>query len=216
MSDDKLKPNPDVKWGKPNRRSSNNIENIKSDYLRNTLDCAARTLELLKSKFHSGILEDRRFDNEVRIEVEPALIPYVLEFLCDHMELQYRYLSQVAGAEWHKGLQSLYRFFYVTYDLYSFKLHTRIFVYAVLPRESPKLPSVVHLFRTADWHEREVYDLFGIEFEGHPSLKRILLPPNFDGHPLLKDYPVRGKDVWNLGKNVIPSNLEEILGDYNR
>jgi len=216
MADGKLKSNPDVIWGKPNKQTQDSAEQIKSDYQHTSLDNANRTLELLRSKFHDGIIENRNHSNEIRIEVDPNLVPYVLEFLRDNPELEYTYLSQVACSEWHKEIQTPIRFFYVTYDLLSLKLQTRIFIYTVLPKESPNLPSVVRLFPTANWHEREIYDLFGIEFEGHPNLKRILLPPNYDGHPLLKDYPVQGKDVWTLGKNVIPSNLEEILGDYDR
>ena len=216
MTDDKLAPNPDVKWGKPNKVSPDGADKAKSNYFELTLANANKTLELVKAKFRGGVLDERINCNEVRVEVEPALMPYVLEFLRDHPDLEYVYLSQVAGAEWHKHLQTEARHFYVTYDVQSFKLRTRFFVYAVLPRVNPAVPSSAHLFPTADWHEREIFDLFGIVFEGHPNLKRILLPPNYDGHPLLKEYPARGKDVWEIGKNVMPLGYDEILGEYEK
>ena len=59
-----------------------------------------------------------------------------------------------------------------------------------LPRTSPSVPSVALIWRTADWHEREAYDLFGIRFEGHPDPRRIFLPDDWEGHPLRKDYAV--------------------------
>ncbi|MGL4421139.1 MAG: NADH-quinone oxidoreductase subunit C [Gemmataceae bacterium] len=64
----------------------------------------------------------------------------------------------------------------------------RLMLKVILPRENPRLPTVSHLWRTADWHEREVYDLFGVQFENHPDLRRILLADDWDGHPLRKDY----------------------------
>jgi len=216
MTDYKLAPNPDVKWGNPNRISPDGAEKVKSEFSSYVLANAKQTLEILRAKFHGGILDERIHADELRIEVEPELMPYVLEFLRDQADLEYRYLSQAAGAEWHKHLQTEARHLYVTYDVLSYKLRTRIFVYAVLPRVNPTMPSSAHVFPTADWHEREVYDLFGVIFEGHPNLQRILLPHNFDGHPLLKEYPARGKDVWELGKNVMPSGYDEILDDYGK
>lgn len=76
----------------------------------------------------------------------------------------------------------------VVYVLHSMKLRTLIRVLAYVPRETPVIDSVTGLYTGADWLEREVYDLFGIEFTGHPNLLRIMLPLDFEGHPLRKDY----------------------------
>ncbi|MCD6119863.1 NADH-quinone oxidoreductase subunit C [bacterium] len=216
MADDKLKPNPDVKWGKPNKGVAGSAADTLADYEASSLEAAKNTLELLKGKFGSSVLDERTFRDEVRVEIDKDTIPYVLEFLRDHPEMEYKYLSQVAAAEWHKNLNTPDRYFYITYDLLSFKLRTRFYVYAVLPRVKPVMPSVTKLYPTADWHEREIFDLFGVKFEGHPNLKRILLPRDFDGHPLLKDYPVEGKNVWAPGKNVVPEDLDKILDDFER
>lgn len=67
----------------------------------------------------------------------------------------------------------------------------------------PEAPSVHDIYLTANWHERECYDLFGILFTGHPDLRRILLPDRWDGHPLRKDYPFDGKRIWKLGSTVV-------------
>jgi len=76
----------------------------------------------------------------------------------------------------------------VAYNFHSMsKLH-KLEIRIEVPRESAEIPSVANIWRTADWHEREVYDLFGITFTGHPNLKRILLPDDWEGYPLRKDY----------------------------
>ena len=76
----------------------------------------------------------------------------------------------------------------VAYNLYSIPFESAVMLKVIVPRDSPKVPSVTDVWRTADWHEREAYDLIGIHFEGHPDLRRILMPGDWEGHPLQKDY----------------------------
>ena len=86
--------------------------------------------------------------------------------------------------------------FEVIYHLYSFQRNDRLRL-KVLAGEGEKVPSVVGLWPTADWLEREVFDMFGVAYEGHPNLKRILLPDEWVGHPLRKDYDIlRQDDAW--------------------
>ncbi len=74
------------------------------------------------------------------------------------------------------------------YEVFSTKFLHRLSFKVRIPRDNPKIPSVCEIWKAADWHEREIYDLFGIIYEGHPFLKRILLPEDWEGHPLRKDY----------------------------
>jgi NADH-quinone oxidoreductase subunit C len=90
----------------------------------------------------------------------------------------------------------------VVYHLLSYAHGHSFVLKAHLPREAPALPSVSGVWRVADWHEREAYDLFGIRFEGHPDLRRILLPDDWSGHPLLKDW--EDPDFYN-GMRVKPT-----------
>ena len=83
--------------------------------------------------------------------------------------------------------------FAVSYHLLSHKTAERATVKAYISEEKPSLPSVESLWKTADWQEREVFDLYGIKFEGHPNLIRIMNPDDYDGHPLRKDYPRLGR-----------------------
>lgn len=76
----------------------------------------------------------------------------------------------------------------VIYTLYSIPFHVTLHLRVVLDREKPEIPSLSGIWKTADWHEREAYDFFGIQFTGHPNLTRILLPADWEGHPLRKDY----------------------------
>lgn len=76
----------------------------------------------------------------------------------------------------------------VVYHLYSIPFNKALAVKIIVPRDHPEVPSVAHIWRTANWHEREAFDLLGIHFAGHPDLRRILLPADWEGHPLRKDY----------------------------
>lgn len=90
----------------------------------------------------------------------------------------------------------------------------RVRIKALVPGEFPSLPTVTHLFAAADWLEREVWDLFGIVFEGHPDLRRLLLLDDWEGHPLRKDYPVqvkvpyRSTDALQLTEQEFVANIE--------
>jgi NADH-quinone oxidoreductase subunit C len=76
----------------------------------------------------------------------------------------------------------------VAYNLYSIPYNHHLMIRVILPREKPEIESVCHLWKTANWHEREIFDLYGIHFLHHPDLRRILLPADWEGHPMRKDY----------------------------
>jgi NADH-quinone oxidoreductase subunit C len=88
--------------------------------------------------------------------------------------------------------------FEVIYHLFSTKTYQRIRLKVLLSDEDIHVQTVTTVWRTANWHERETYDMFGVIFDGHPDLRRILLPSDFDGHALRKDYPLRGFEPYSL------------------
>ena len=96
--------------------------------------------------------------------------------------------------------------FAVVYQFYSFKYGDRIRLKAFVADDDPRIDSLVPLWQTANWLEREVFDMFGIVFRDHPDLRRILMPEDWEGHPLRKDYPVKGPDKeheWQGYKEVL-------------
>lgn len=88
--------------------------------------------------------------------------------------------------------------FEINYHLFSTKHHNRLRLKVLVSEDEANVPTVVTVWKTANWHERETFDMFGVVFEGHPDLRRILLPSDFDGHALRKDYPLRGYEPYSL------------------
>jgi NADH-quinone oxidoreductase subunit C len=76
----------------------------------------------------------------------------------------------------------------VVYNLYSIPFNHHLMIKVLLPREKPEIESISHIWKTANWQEREIFDMYGIHFKNHPDLRRILMPADWDGHPLRKDY----------------------------
>jgi len=104
-------------------------------------------------------------------------------------------LADLCGAD--RGPEEDPRF-EVNYHLLSTKHHNRIRLKVLLSEDEPNVETVSNIWKTANWHERETYDLVGVIFDNHPDLRRILLPSDFDGHALRKDYPLRGYEPYSL------------------
>jgi NADH-quinone oxidoreductase subunit C len=131
----------------------------------------------------------QEFDDQVLnpyIKVAPECVAEVARYLRDEPDLLFNYLMCLSAVDYGAG-----KTLGVVYHLQSIPLLHQIVLKVELPRESPVVPSVALIWRTADWHEREAYYLFGIRFEGHPDLRRIFLPDDWEGHPLRKDYVVQ-------------------------
>ena len=93
---------------------------------------------------------------------------------------------------------------HVVYHLTSLTFRRRVRLEVALDVDDPHVPSVVEVYPTADWHERETWDMFGVVFEGHPNLTRILMPDDWEGHPQRKDYPLGGVPVEYKGAEIPP------------
>jgi NADH-quinone oxidoreductase subunit C len=112
----------------------------------------------------------------------------ICEFLAQDESLAFTFLSDITAVDRYP----IEPRFEVNYHLLSMQRRERVRIKVRLSGSDPVLPSVAAIWPTANWHEREVFDLFGIRFEGHPELTRILMPDDWEGHPLRKDYPVEG------------------------
>ncbi len=150
-------------------------------------------VEKLKAEDAGWITDFKDARGEVTITVPRQAIVDV----CWVLKTKYGFnmLADLCGAD--KGPEDDPRF-EVNYHLFSTKHYNRLRLKVLLGEDEPNVLSVVSVWKTANWHERETYDLFGIVFDNHPDLRRILLPSDFDGHALRKDYPLRGYEPYSL------------------
>ena len=137
---------------------------------------------------------------EVTVLVEAGAVPETLLWLRQHPDLAFDLLACVSATD---GPGADPRF-WLTYEMRSMQHHHRVRVKTGASGTDPRLPSVAPVFPTADWQEREIYDLYGVVFEGHPNLHRILLPEDWEGHPLRKDEELGGVPTWYVGARVPP------------
>ncbi|KAF8334289.1 F420H2 dehydrogenase [Cantharellus anzutake] len=125
--------------------------------------------------------------DELTLYIGPNAVVPVLSFLRDHSQCQFSSVMDISGADYPTRSKR----FEVVYHLLSIRFGSRIRVKTYADEVSP-VQSATSVYRGADWYEREVWDLFGVYFEGHPDLRRILTDYGFEGHPLRKDFPLTG------------------------
>lgn len=144
----------------------------------------------LKDKYLNEIANVSEFRDQVFVSVKREKIAEICRFLHDDPETSMDYLADLCGVD-YPGRP--YRF-EVVYNLYSIKHRHRLMVKALVPEDNPAIDSVVPIWAGANWHEREACDMYGIVFNGHPDLRRILMPEDWEGYPLRKDYPLKGRE----------------------
>lgn len=158
-------------------------------------------VDQLKQKFGEAITGANLENVDPWIEVAPMSIVEVCTYLRDEPSLAFDYCNSVTAVDYFEPDQkkaakvSWQPHLEVVYHVFSMKHKHSLVLKAMLPRwqgpglnELPEIPSVAGVWSTADWHERECYDLLGVRFIGHPNLRRILCPEDWVGHPLRKDY----------------------------
>jgi len=138
----------------------------------------------LREQFPGAVLEAVKLDLPT-LRIAREKIAEVCEFLRDDPDAQFDFLTDVTG----RHIPDAEKPYQAIYHLYSFPRNVRLRLKVDLTEEEA-VPSVVGVWPGANWMEREVYDLVGIRFEGHPDLRRLLLPPDWEGHPLRKEYPL--------------------------
>lgn len=153
-----------------------------------------RGVAFVQEHFADEVVRVKKWKSQAHVEVKPERIVEMLTALKEDEELQYEYLSDITGVD-HLELRSYdYRErFGVAYILVSFKHNDWLRVKALLPEKEPTIDSLAPVWPGATNLEREVYDMYGVHFEGNPNLIRILMPEGYEGHPLRKDYPLQGR-----------------------
>jgi NADH-quinone oxidoreductase subunit C len=161
------------------------------------------TLEKLKAVFGEGILETHSFRGDDTAVLKPELIVPAATLLKTDPELDYNFLMDLTAVDCLK-LDKKPRF-EVVYHFFSLSKRHRVRLKLPVEESRLEVDSLSGLWAGANWYEREVWDMFGIKFRGHPNLKRILMYEEFQGHPLRKDYPYNRRQPL-IGPGAIPQN----------
>ncbi|MFY2859753.1 NADH-quinone oxidoreductase subunit C [Mycobacterium sp. THU-M104] len=139
--------------------------------------------------------------DELTLHVRREFLPQVAQRLRDEPELRFEMCLGVSGVHYpHEAGRELH----AVYHLQSITHGRRVRLEVAVPDSDPHIPSLYAVYPTNDWHERETYDFFGIVFDGHPSLTRIEMPDDWQGHPQRKDYPLGGVPVQYKGAQIPP------------
>ena len=146
---------------------------------------------------------------ELTLHVKPERIAEVCRVMRDSEGLRFELCSSVSGADYlgagtEGASGGAERRLHVIYQLTSMTYRRRVRLEVAVTAERPRVPSVTEVYPTADWQEREAYDFFGVVFEGHPNLTRILMPDDWEGFPQRKDYPLGGVPVEYKGAEIPP------------
>jgi NADH-quinone oxidoreductase subunit C len=166
----------------------------------------ATGLELLAQRVRAAVGDDAvvgtLFHREqATLEADPGLVREVLAYLRERDEEPWPLLASLHGCDYLPEEPRLG----VHYQLLSMERADRLNVKTRVGVEDPRLPSVVDLFPTADFQEREVYDMFGVEFDGHPDPRRILMPEDYEGFPQRRDFPMGGEPVlFTFNEHKLP------------
>jgi len=144
-------------------------------------------IRYLREKFGAAILDAHAFRGDETVVVGPERLIELARFLKDDGATAFDFLVDITAVDYLGKKQPRFE---VVYHLLSLRSRARFRVKVPLPEEKPEVDSLTPLWKAANWLEREVWDMFGIRFRGHPDLRRILLYEEFRGYPLRKDYPV--------------------------
>lgn len=144
------------------------------------------TLKKIKERCAEAVLSSHSQVGQDTVVVSDENLLQLAEILKNDPDLQFNYLMDLTAVDnWKKKPR-----FEVVYHFFSLEKRLRLRVKVPVDEPDPEVYSLSSLWSSADWYEREVYDMFGVKFRGHPNLQRILMYPEFEGHPLRKDYPI--------------------------
>lgn len=170
-----------------------------------------KQVEVLKSQLATKILKIQTPSQDkvdmLTLEVSKEHSTEVLGFLKTQSECEYQFLSDITATDENPSSQKEPRFIVVYHLLSHSQAFARVRVKVAL-FENEEIDSIIHLWDGANWAEREVFDMFGIRFKGHPDLRRILMDARWVGHPLRKDYPLKGYQIFPTPEPIDPELLK--------
>ncbi|MHB1459874.1 MAG: NADH-quinone oxidoreductase subunit C [Armatimonadota bacterium] len=162
-------------------------------------------VDALVKRFGSAVLNTSQFRGDQWLLVSAAALPDILTYLRDTPEFQMNFVSDIVGVDMLGRSHPRFEIIYNLYSMFNFK---RVFI-KVAVDEGQAVPSVTTVFAGANFPEREIFDMFGVEFTGHPDLTRILMPDDWVGYPLRKDFPLGGEEIEFAQDTHGPSTSEE-------
>jgi NADH-quinone oxidoreductase subunit C len=165
---------------------------------------AADPVATLREALPDAVRDVVTFRGETTIMVDPARIVDVAQFMRDTPGLIFNYLSDISDVDYYPVTTRPGRFG-VSYHLYSMLYRRRIRLKVYLAGDEPTVPSVIGVWPAANWLEREIHDLMGINFEGHPDLRRLQMPDDWIGHPHRRDYPLGYETI------MFSFNVDEVM-----
>ncbi len=146
--------------------------------------------EFLKKNFEDAIIREHNFRNQQSFFIKKEYLYDICRALNTAPELEFVFLSDICSLDWLGDIEEKEGRFEVIYNLYSLKSKYRLLLKVRLPESEPAIDTVTTIWQGANWMEREVFDLMGIVFIGHPDLRKIVTPDELEGYPLRKDYPL--------------------------
>jgi len=171
----------------------------------------------LHEQFGDRVREDERGADMLTLWTEPEDATKLLDFLKNKAPLKYQRLEDLTALDERERSHRPDHDFTMVYHLLSYDDPGYLRVKVPIRGESPEAPTATGVWGTANWYEREVFDMFGIRFSGHPDMRRILMPADWDGHPLRKDYPCRATEMEpftaETAKSMVPKDGGEFFGD---
>lgn len=174
----------------------------------------AQIIEKIRARFPDDILKTEEYRGQSSVSLKKERILAICRFLHDEPDLSMDLLKDVCGVD-YLGKRNVR--FEVVYHLYSIQHNHLLRVKVPVSEMECSIDSVTSVWRGADWHERECFDMYGIKFRGHPDLRRILLPEDWKGHPQRKDYPVQGPEEEWPGFTAVLKKAEEFKRyEWNR
>lgn len=147
-----------------------------------------KILEKLRAYSKESILTTSEFRGDPVVTVRKNDIVKVCQYLRDDEDFDFDSIRDIVGIDMYRPEDR----FEVVYNLYSLKNKYRLFLKVLVDEQDLKVPTIIGIWRGADWMERETFDMFGIVFEGHPDLRRIYMPEEFEYYPLRKEFPLMG------------------------
>lgn len=148
--------------------------------------------KMIEENFPDQVLGTMTYAGQVGVSLKKDMIRDICRYLRDEPLLRMDHLADLTAVDFSTYPGDSGPRFEVVYNMISITFRHRIRLKVRVPEEDPRIDSVSSIWQTANWHERETYDLMGIKFDGHPDLRRILLPEDWEGYPLRKEYPLKG------------------------